>query len=73
MPHTWHFYFAGKEVYTSNFDPADLELIIDFIEQYLNEPVLTSPKVQKSSMSAFKDLEYGNQGISPKTISKVIK
>jgi hypothetical protein len=29
---------AGKEVQTSNLDPADLEAIIEFIETYLKEP-----------------------------------
>jgi hypothetical protein len=40
---------AGKEVYTSNFNPADLQLIIEFIENNLDEPIFDNPKVQKSS------------------------
>lgn len=57
--------FAGKEVYTSNFSPEDLQLIIDFIETNLDEPLLDRPKVQKSRFKGLSGINGGSQGLSP--------
>ncbi len=58
---------AGKEVYTSNFSPADLELIIDFIAMNLDEPILDRPKVQKSRFKGLSGIDDGNQGLNPES------
>jgi hypothetical protein len=51
---------AGKEVYTSNFSPEDLLLIIEFIEKNLDEPIFDRPKVQKPCLKRLKGIGYGN-------------
>ena len=53
-----------KEVQTSNFNPQDLLLIIEFIENNLDESIFDSPKVQKSRFNGLDTMGCGNQGLN---------
>lgn len=59
--------FAGKEVHTSNLNPLDLELIIQFIKENLDEPILNHTKVQKRRFNGFEGMTYGNQVLNPES------
>lgn len=58
---------AGKEVHASNLNPQDLELIIEFIKNNLDEPIFDQSKVQKSRSNGFDGTTCENQGLNPES------